>query len=347
MRRRREMPNVNYRTPGLSPGTQQRAYIRLGLRIVTPPQPGMIDPLLHVDQDQRAVALNIHDESVRTFGSARLSQSGSILVAIVDRLRLVRDPPPKENIMIEHLKLAGKVALVQGGSRGIGAAIVQRLAKEGAAVAFTYVSSEVNALEIQDSIVANGGRALAIRADSADEKAIRQAVQTTAETLGRLDILVNNAGILAIAPLNEFSMQDFDKTLAINVRSVFIASQEAARHMEEGGRIINIGSTNADRMPFAGGATYAMSKSALIGLTKGMARDLGPQGITVNNVQPGPVDTDMNPAQGEFAETLKALMALPRYGTSEEIASFVAYLAGPEAGYITGASLTIDGGFSA
>ncbi|KPY84873.1 3-ketoacyl- reductase [Pseudomonas syringae pv. helianthi] len=254
---------------------------------------------------------------------------------------------PKENIMIEHLKLAGKVALVQGGSRGIGAAIVQRLAKEGAAVAFTYVSSEVNALEIQDSIVANGGRALAIRADSADEKAIRQAVQTTAETLGRLDILVNNAGILAIAPLNEFSMRDFDKTLAINVRSVFIASQEAARHMEEGGRIINIGSTNADRMPFAGGATYAMSKSALIGLTKGMARDLGPQGITVNNVQPGPVDTDMNPAHGEFAETLKALMALPRYGTSEEIASFVAYLAGPEAGYITGASLTIDGGFSA
>ncbi|ARD13044.1 MULTISPECIES: 3-oxoacyl-ACP reductase family protein [Pseudomonas] len=249
--------------------------------------------------------------------------------------------------MIEHLKLAGKVALVQGGSRGIGAAIVQRLAKEGAAVAFTYVSSEVNALEIQDSIVANGGRALAIRADSADEKAIRQAVQTTAETLGRLDILVNNAGILAIAPLNDFKMQDFDKTLAINVRSVFIASQEAARHMEEGGRIINIGSTNADRMPFAGGATYAMSKSALIGLTKGMARDLGPQGITVNNVQPGPVDTDMNPAQGEFAETLKALMALPRYGTSEEIASFVAYLAGPEAGYITGASLTIDGGFSA
>ncbi|NVL55987.1 SDR family oxidoreductase, partial [Pseudomonas syringae pv. actinidiae] len=245
--------------------------------------------------------------------------------------------------MIDHLKLTGKVALVQGGSRGIGAAIVNRLAKEGAAVAFTYVNSEVNALEIQDSINANGGRALAIRADSADEKAIRQAVQTTAETLGRLDILVNNAGVLAIAPLNEFSMQDFDKTLAINVRSVFIASQEAARHMEEGGRIINIGSTNAERMPFAGGATYAMSKSALIGLTKGMARDLGPQGITVNNVQPGPVDTDMNPEHGEFAESLKALMALPRYGKSEEIASFVAYLAGPEAGYITGASLTIDG----
>ncbi|WP_122438371.1 3-oxoacyl-ACP reductase family protein [Pseudomonas viridiflava] len=249
--------------------------------------------------------------------------------------------------MIQHLNLAGKVAFVQGGSRGIGAAIVQRLAKEGAAVAFTYVSSEEAALEIQGSITANGGRALAIRADSADEKAIRQAIQTAAENLGGLDILVNNAGVLAIASLNEFAMQDFDRTLAINVRSVFIASQEAARHMGEGGRIINIGSTNADRMPFAGGAIYAMSKSALVGLTKGLARDLGPQGITVNNVQPGPVDTDMNPGHGEFAESLKAMMAIPRYGKSEEIASFVAYLAGPEAGYITGASLTIDGGFGA
>ncbi|MBI6702176.1 3-oxoacyl-ACP reductase family protein [Pseudomonas viridiflava] len=249
--------------------------------------------------------------------------------------------------MIQHLNLAGKVAFVQGGSRGIGAAIVQRLAKEGAAVAFTYVSSEEAALEIQGSITANGGHALAIRADSADEKAIRQAIQTAAENLGGLDILVNNAGVLAIAPLNEFTMQDFDRTLAINVRSVFIASQEAARHMGEGGRIINIGSTNADRMPFAGGAIYAMSKSALVGLTKGLARDLGPQGITVNNVQPGPVDTDMNPGHGEFAESLKTMMAIPRYGKSEEIASFVAYLAGPEAGYITGASLTIDGGFGA
>jgi len=249
--------------------------------------------------------------------------------------------------MTQHLNLADKVAFVQGGSRGIGAAIVKRLAKEGAAVAFTYVSSESTALDVQDSIKANGGNALAIRADSADEKALRQAIKTAAQTFGRLDILVNNAGVLAIAPLKEFTMENFDRTLAINVRSVFIASQEAAQHMEEGGRIINIGSTNADRMPFAGGATYAMSKSALVGLTKGMARDLGPQGITVNNVQPGPVDTDMNPENSEFAESLKGLMAIPRYGKSEEIASFVAYLAGPEAGYITGASLSIDGGFGA
>lgn len=142
-------------------------------------------------------------------------------------------------------------------------------------------------------------------------------------------------------------LADFERTLAINVRSVFVATQAAVKHMGDGGRVISIGSTNAERMPFAGGATYAMSKSALVGLTKGLARDLGPRGITVNNVQPGPVDTDMNPDDGDFAEALKGLMALPRYARSEEIASFVAYLAGPEAAYITGASLTIDGGFSA
>jgi len=243
--------------------------------------------------------------------------------------------------------LNGKVALIQGGSRGIGAAIVKRLAAEGAAVAFTYVSSAAKAEELQNSITAAGGKALAIKADSADADAIRNAVSATVEAFGGLDILVNNAGILAMAPLDEFKLEDFDQTLAVNVRSVFIATQEAARHMTEGGRVINIGSTNADRMPFAGGATYAMSKSALVGLTKGLARDLGPRGITVNNVQPGPVDTDMNPADSDFAESLMSLMAIGRYGKVDEIASFVAYLAGPEAAYITGASLTIDGGFGA
>lgn len=243
--------------------------------------------------------------------------------------------------------LTGKTALVQGGSRGIGAAIVKRLAAEGAAVAFTYISSEAKAKELQDSIIAQGGKALAIHADSTNEKAIRAAVNRTVEAFGSLDILVNNAGVLAVGPLQDFSMEDFDRTLDINVRSVFIAAQEAARHMGKGGRIINIGSTNAERMPFAGGGVYAMSKSALVGLTKGLARDLGPRGITINNVQPGPVDTDMNPASGDFAESLIPLMAVGRYGHVEEIASFVAYLAGPEAGYITGASLTVDGGFSA
>ena len=153
--------------------------------------------------------------------------------------------------------------------------------------------------------------------------------------------------MLAIGDIAEFSLEDFDRTVAVNVRSVFVATQAAVRHMGQGGRIINIGSTNAERMPFAGGATYAMSKSALVGLTRGLARDLGPRGITINNVQPGPVDTDMNPASSDFAESLMGLMAVGRYGHVEEIASFVAYLAGPEAAYITGASLTIDGGFAA
>jgi 3-oxoacyl-[acyl-carrier protein] reductase len=243
--------------------------------------------------------------------------------------------------------LDNKVALIQGGSRGIGAAIVRRLASEGAAVAFTYVSSPDQATELVRGIQAAGGRALAIRADSADAEAVRGAVRQTVEHFGRLDILVNNAGVLAVAPVEEFSMDDFDRILAINVRSVFVASQEAARHLGEGGRIITIGSTNAERMPFAGGAVYAMSKSAIVGLTRGLARDLGPRGITVNNVQPGPVDTDMNPADSEFADSLIGLMAVGRYGRAEEIAAFVAYLAGPETGYVTGASLTIDGGFAA
>ncbi|WP_196062354.1 MULTISPECIES: 3-oxoacyl-ACP reductase family protein [unclassified Serratia (in: enterobacteria)] len=243
--------------------------------------------------------------------------------------------------------LSGRVAFVQGGSRGIGAAIVKRLAREGATVAFTYVSSSDKADEVVEAITTAGGQAIAIRADSADAEALQLAIRQTVNSFGKLDILVNNAGVLAMGSLAELSLADLDRTLAVNVRSVFVASQEAARHMNDNGRIINIGSTNAERMPFAGGAIYAMSKSALVGLTKGMARDLGSRGITVNNVQPGPVDTDMNPADGDFAELLKPMMAVGRYGKDEEIASFVAYLAGPEAGYITGASLTIDGGFSA
>jgi 3-oxoacyl-[acyl-carrier protein] reductase len=249
--------------------------------------------------------------------------------------------------MSKQLPLDGKVALVQGGSRGIGAAIVRRLARDGARVAFTYVSSAGPAEQLAQEIIGNGGQALALRADSADAAAVQLAVDDTAKVFGGLDILVNNAGVLTVAPIAEFDLGDFDRMLAVNVRSVFVASQAAVRYMGQGGRIINIGSTNAERMPFAGGAPYAMSKSALVGLTRGMARDLGPQGITVNNVQPGPVDTDMNPASGEFADSLIPLMAVGRYGQVDEIASFVAYLAGPEAGYITGASLTADGGFAA
>jgi 3-oxoacyl-[acyl-carrier protein] reductase len=249
---------------------------------------------------------------------------------------------------IDMKNLEGRVALVTGGSRGIGAAIVERLAREGADVALTYVSKPEQAEETRKSAAAFGVRALAIHADSSDAAAVAGAVERTVAELGGIDILVSNAGLAVMAPVGDFSLEDFDRILAVNVRAVFVAAQAASRHMKEGGRVITIGSCNADRMPFAGGAVYAMSKSALVGLTKGMARDLGPRGITVNNVQPGPVDTDMNPASGgAFADLMRSVMALPRYGTTDEIAAMVAYLAGPEAGFVTGASLTIDGGFTA
>lgn len=243
--------------------------------------------------------------------------------------------------------LLGKVALVTGGSRGMGAAIVQRLAADGATVAFTFSNSAEKAHEVVRAVTAANGKALAIHADARDAAAVKAAVDETVRSLGRLDILVNNAGTLVVKPIHELSDADFDNTVDVNVKAVFVASREAARHMDAGGRIINIGSINADRMPFAGGALYALSKAAIVGLTKGMARDLGPRGITVNNVQPGPVATDMNPATGAFADQLHSFMALDRHGKPEEIASFVAYLAGPEAAYITGASLDVDGGFGA
>ncbi len=246
-----------------------------------------------------------------------------------------------------NVTLQNKRALVTGGSRGIGAAIVNRLAREGAHVALTYVRKPDEANKRAELAKALGVRALAIEADSTDPDAVIAAVERTAQEFGGLDILVNNAGIAAIAPFDAVSLEDFDRTIAVNVRAVFVATQAAVRHMKEGGRIINIGSCNAERMPFAGGAIYAMSKAALVGLVKGLARDLGPRGITINNVQPGPVDTDMNPADSDFAKMLKQLMAVPRYGTVDEIAAMVAYLAGPEAAFVTGASLSIDGGFTA
>src|SRR5712671_4616437 len=236
--------------------------------------------------------------------------------------------------------LTGKVALVTGASRGIGAAIAKRLASDGAAVALTYSSGQAKADEVARAIISGGGQALAIRADSADVNAVKNAVTETVRVLGRIDVLVNNAGIAVVAALDQFTLADFDHLVAINVRAVFVAAQEAARHMTEGGRIITIGSVNADRMPFAGGSVYAMTKAGVAGLTRGLARDLGPRGITVNNVQPGPVDTDLNPATGPFAETLKGFMAIKRYGTGDEIAGMVAYLASPEAAFVTGACLT-------
>ena len=243
--------------------------------------------------------------------------------------------------------LKHKRALVTGGSRGIGAAIVKRLASEGADVALTYSSSPDKANEVVKSAEASGVKALAIRADSADASAVAAAVERTVTELGGIDVLVNNAGVAVFGPVEDYKLTDFDRTLAINVRAVFVATQAAVKHMKEGGRIINIGSTNADRIPFPGGAVYAMSKSALQGLVQGLARDLGPRGITINNVQPGPVNTDLNPDAGDFAQILKKVTAIPRYATVEEIAGMVAYLASSEAAYVTGANLMIDGGFSA
>ena len=243
--------------------------------------------------------------------------------------------------------LQHKRALVTGGSRGIGAGIVKRLAREGADVALTYVSRPEQANETVKAAQGFGVKALAIHADSSDAKAVSAAVERTVAEFGGIDILVNSAGVAAMAPIEDYRLEDFDRTVAVNLRAVFVATQAAVKHMKSGGRIINIGSCNAERMPFAGGAVYAMSKSGLVGLVKGLARDLGPRGITINNVQPGPTDTDMNPAKGDFAEMLLKFMAVPHYGSSDDIAAMVAYLAGSEAGFVTGASLTIDGGFNA
>lgn len=246
-----------------------------------------------------------------------------------------------------NAELEGKVALVTGGSRGIGAAIAVALAGRGADVAITYIRSAAQARSVAGAIEAAGRRSLAIRADSADGGAIVGAVDATAERFGRIDILVNNAGAFPFGPPDAVTVEEADRTLALHVRAPFLASGAALRHMPEGGRIISIGSSLARRVPQAGVALYAMSKSALIGMTRGLARDLGPRGITVNVVDPGSTDTEMNPAQGEAADGERALTALGRYGRPEEIAAAVVFLAGESASYITGASIAVDGGASA
>jgi 3-oxoacyl-[acyl-carrier protein] reductase len=233
--------------------------------------------------------------------------------------------------------LQNKTAVVTGGSRGIGAAIARRLALQGANVVITYHNSGDKASTVVRQIEETGVRGLAVAADSADPKAVRRAVDEAVSVLGGLDILVNNAGI---GLFNE----DFDRIMAVNVRAVFAGSQAALPYLGTGGRIITIGSCLAERVARPGASLYAMSKSALIGLTKGMARDLGPRGITVNLVHPGPVDTDMNPADGPSSGDQRSRMAIPAYGKAEDIAGLVAWLAGPEGGYITGAGFAADGG---
>jgi len=245
--------------------------------------------------------------------------------------------------------LKGKVALVTGGARGIGAAITRKLAEDGAAVAFTYVSdssrsiAEENAKAIQTA----GGQALAIRADSGVVQDVRDAVTKTVAAFGGLDILVNNAGVAILGAIDELPVEEFDRIFAVNVRGTWVAMQEAAKHLKAGGRIINIGSISSDVMPFPGATIYSSTKGAIDTMTRCAARDFGPRGITVNNVQSGAIDTDMNPENAEFADAVRATIALNRYGRPEEVAAMVAFVASPAASYVTGASLKVDGASSA
>lgn len=245
--------------------------------------------------------------------------------------------------------LNGKVAFVTGGSRGIGAAIVRRLAADGASVAFTYVSasSADTAQALAKELSLDGRRAVAIQADAEDALAVRQAVEQAISSLGPVDVLVNNAGIFVTGGIGDTSLDDYERTMNINVRAPFVAIRTAQASMPDGCRIINIGSCLAERAGRPGVALYAASKSALIGLSQGLARDLGPRGITVNVVHPGPVNTDMNPANGERASELVAVLSLPHYGEPRDIAGMVAFLAGAEGRYVTGASLAVDGGYAA
>ena len=242
--------------------------------------------------------------------------------------------------------LAGRRALVTGASRGIGAAIVRRLAADGAAVAFTYGASAAEAEKLVAEVTEAGGTAVAIQADSGDPEQVARSIDETVAQLGGLDILVNNAGVLYAGNVESLTMEQFDRLVAVNVRGVFAAIQRAVPHLGATGRIINIGSINADRVPGPGLSIYAMSKAAVAGLTRGLARELGPRGITVNNIQVGPTATEMNPPVGEFADSLRAVMALGRYGEPSDIASVVSFLAGPEATYVTGANWNVDGGFT-
>lgn len=241
--------------------------------------------------------------------------------------------------------LEGKIAVVTGGTRGIGAAIVRRLAHDGAAVAFTYATSEPRAHGLQLEIEELGGRCLPIKADSSSASTLQEAVRNAALTLGGLDIFVSNAGIFKTGLIDQFALEDLDSMIAINIRGVFVGIQSAVKEMRDGGRIITIGSSAANRIAFPGTCAYSMTKAAIQGLVRGLAVDLASRSITVNNVQPGPVATDINPTEGPEADLLQNMIPLGRYGTSEEVASLVAYLSTTDAAFVTGASLTVDGGY--
>lgn len=244
-------------------------------------------------------------------------------------------------------KLAEKVALVTGGSRGIGAAIAKRLAADGASVAITYAKDAKSASDVVKSIELAGGKAVAIQADAADLAAVGDAIEKTVATFGRLDVLVNNAGTAIPKRFEETTLQEMDRVIDINVRGAMVATQAALKHMKSGGRIIIIGSAVGERVSTPGLVAYSGTKGAVKMFTQALAREIGNRGITVNNVQPGPIDTDLNPASGDWAVPQKAATALDRYGRADEVAAMVAFVAGPESSYITGANLTVDGGMNA
>ena len=244
-------------------------------------------------------------------------------------------------------KLLGKVALVTGASRGIGAAIAKRLAADGASVAITYTKGADAAAAVVKAIESNGGKAIAIQADATDAGAVTAAVEKTVATFGGLDVLVNNAGTAIPKKFEETTLEELDLIIDINIRGVFVTTQAALKHMNAGGRIITIGSCVGERMMTPGLVPYSATKGAVKMFTQGLSREVGSRGITVNNVQPGPIDTDLNPAAGDWAAPQKAATALNRYGSVDEVAALVAFVAGPESSYITGANLTVDGGTNA
>ena len=244
-------------------------------------------------------------------------------------------------------QLEGKIALITGGSRGIGAEIAKRLAADGANVAITYTKGADAAASVVKEIERGGRKAIAIQADATDADAVEAAVERTVATFGRLDILVNNAGTAIPKTFEETTLEELDRLIDINVRGTFVATQAALKHMKSGGRIIMIGSSVGERVVVPGLVPYSATKGAVKMFTQGLSREVGSRGITVNNIQPGPIDTDLNPAAGEWAVPQKAATALDRYGHVEEVAALVAFVAGPEASYITGANLTVDGGTNA